>query len=131
LRKRCQWIFNHAPWTQDEEDFLRDNRGTMTAAQMAAALPGRTKDSVQSRCNQLAIFKYSRAPGKRRLIPWSADEIATLERHAGRLPPSIICYLFLTQRTPDSIYQKIQNLGLPMWSWRSASPTQADLQVAA
>jgi hypothetical protein len=131
LRKRCQWIFNHAPWTQAEDSYLRYNRATMTAAAMAAELPGRTADAVQSRCTQMGIYKYSRAAGKRRLIPWSADEIATLERHAGRLPPSIICYLFLTRRTPDSIYQKIQNLGLPMWSWRSASPTQADMQVTA
>jgi hypothetical protein len=131
MRKRCPWIHDHKTWTHAEDSYLRYNRATMTAAAMADELKGRTADSVQSRCTQLGIYKYSRMAGKRRLIPWFADEIATLERHAGKLPASIICYLFLTQRTPDSIYQKIQGLGLPMWSWRNASPTQADMQVAA
>lgn len=111
--KRCSWIHDHKPWTPSEEEFLRAHRGTMTSAAMAAALPGRTKEAVKSRCSQLQIFKRDLRPSApiERLNAryWSGPEIAVLRRH-GRSRPSFIKQRLLPHRSADAIGQMISRL---------------------
>ena len=108
MRKRCSWIHNHANWTPAEEDFLRASRGTMSAKQMAAALPGRTEEAVQSRCTQLRIFKRDMRPPSPPLPPrsprywWTGPEIKILRAHV-HIQPHLIQRWYLPHRTIHAI----------------------------
>jgi hypothetical protein len=132
LRKRCPWIEDHKPWTQAEEDFLRTSRGTMTAAAMAAALPGRTRDAVQSRCQQLGIWQRDLRPPKpanRAVRWWTTREIAVLHQCAGEFPEYLQAKHF-PGRTEYAIKNKMRDLGIPTWT-AVRRKADADLQVAA
>jgi len=116
LRKRCSWIHDHKPWTAAEEDFLRASRGTMSAKEMAAALPERTRDAVQSRCKQMDLFKRDLRPEKPAPAPalpckrfWVRSEMDVLRRHhlSG---PSYIKKWHLPHRSLDAIGQIISRL---------------------
>lgn len=47
---------NRAAWTEPDDDFLRENIGSMTHEQMAKAL-GRTCNAVRQRCQRLGLRK--------------------------------------------------------------------------
>jgi hypothetical protein len=133
MRKRCSWINDHKPWTAAEEDYLRANRGAMTAAAMAAALPGRTRDAVQSRCQQLGLWKRDLRPekpaGRMNKKFWLRSEVVVLRMHhlSG---PAWIQKWHLPHRSQDSIGTAIKRLvRVPMSHPATAVP--ADLQVAA
>jgi hypothetical protein len=136
MKKRCAWIHNHKPWTPQEEDFLRAHRGTMSAKAMAAAMPGRTPDAVQSRCSQLGILKRDLAVRK---MPaekhprywWTMPEIAILHTHA-HLQPHAIKSLYLPHRSIHAIGAKISFLGIrPQATRRLPEIVIPDQQVAA
>lgn len=130
MAKRCPWIHDHRPRTYHEECCLRANRGTMTARAMAAALPGRTQQAVQSRCSQLGIFKRDLRPPEPETAVrsnkrhWAGAEIAVLRRHA-RSGPTYIHRWHLPHRSQDAIGQMISRLR------RQSQPPPADLEVAA
>jgi hypothetical protein len=136
--KRCQWIHNHKPWTPAEEDFLRENRGTMSAKALAAALPGRTQQAVQSRCSQLGILKRDLAvrkmpAEKRPRYWWTMPEIAILHAHA-HLQPHAIKSLYLPHRSVHAIGAKISFLGIRPQAMRRLPEVRVPelgLQVAA
>lgn len=47
---------NRMAWTESDDDFLRENIGSMTHGQMAKAL-GRTNNAVRQRCQRLGLRK--------------------------------------------------------------------------
>lgn len=47
---------NRMAWTESDDDFLRENIGSMTHEQMAKAL-GRTNNAVRQRCQRLGLRK--------------------------------------------------------------------------
>jgi len=133
MRKRCPWIHDHKAWTRAEEDFLWQNRGKMSAAAMAAALPGRTKHAVQSRCQQLGIFKRdlrSPAPASlRKWVRWSTEDIDILRGCAGVFPEALR-EAYFQNRTDAAIRSKMSQLGIPTWTAVHAMRSD-DLEVAA
>jgi hypothetical protein len=135
MRKRCPWVHNHAPWLPQEEDFLRVNRGRLSSAAMAAALPGRTRQAVQSRCSQLGIYKRDLSPPAPGISNryWKASEVAVLRRHA-KSGPAYIQQWHLPHRSQDAIGQAITRFGLrPMQHQRLPETHVHDFeqQVAA
>jgi hypothetical protein len=135
MSKRCPWIHDHKTGTQAEEEFLRANRGTMSAKAMAAALPGRTPDAVQSRRTQLRIFKRDLRPAAPASWPkctrerWSADDIEILRDCVGGFPEAVQA-LHFPHRTASAIQTKMAQLGVPRWTAVRMSSSE-DLQVAA
>jgi len=47
-------------WSEEEEQYVRDNHEIMTDKQMAENLPRRTKDAVANRRVRLGFRKYKR-----------------------------------------------------------------------
>ena len=61
-----------APWTEEEEEWLRQHYGRMTGAECGEAL-GRTKESVTTKARKLGIAKGR--PGRLALEPVQEPEV--------------------------------------------------------
>ena len=127
MPKRCSWIHDHKTWTPAKEDFLRASRDTMSAKAMAAALPGRTPDAVQSRCTRLSIFKRDLRPPAP--VSWPDEDIEILRGCSGAFP-EVVQALHFPHRTAAAIRTKMAQLGVPTCTAVNVRSSE-DLQVAA
>ncbi len=100
------------PYTDEEIQFIVQNHGVMSYAEMAAKLPGRTPAAVNQICGKL-ISKGVLPPKKRHTVHWTEDEDRMLTDNYGRMTREQLAELFNgTDKTVYNINQRITQLGL-------------------
>lgn len=94
-------------WTEEEEQFLRDNYRSMSNSKLAKAL-GRTKHSVDGRIKKLNLKRRAkRKPSESRR--WTVEEDAFLESNYMNMPHAKIAKAL--NRTVPSIRMRCKGLG--------------------
>lgn len=89
-------------WTPAEDATVRSLFGTMTAAEIAARLPGRNQDAVWHRTRRLGLIKCRRwtPSDDKSLRAWWGEPLRKVARELGR--------------TVLTVYWRAYNLGLPL-----------------
>lgn len=96
-------------WTEEEEQYLRENYATATWSELATCL-GRKESAIELRAFYVGLKRQCPTEPKKR---WTAEEKKVLQRYS----QSEISYEKMRESLPDrwgqTIYSKMKRLGLP------------------
>lgn len=124
FREACRRLFSSASprcsgvlWKDEEVGRLRKyTDAKMSLKSIVTKFPGRSKDSVKGKLRNLGLYQsfrtYDSAGYKITKIPWTADQVARLQKCAQDNVDLNAMLAELPERHPASIIKKLSSLGL-------------------